>query len=207
MSLKNQAFLLAGVIIVIDQIVKVWVKTHMILGEGISVFGDWFYIQFVENPGMAFGMLFGGSTGKLILTFLRIAMAAWLVWFIPRLVHRGAPKGLVLAVGAILAGAVGNIIDCVFYGVLFSSSVGTVAQMFPEVGYAPLFLGEVVDMFYFPIIDTTLPNWIPIFGGKHFEFFRYIFNVADAAVSVSAFYLLIFQQKSLHFILGKSKNE
>lgn len=184
------------VLLVIDQVSKILVKTHMTIGQSINVFGDWFQIYFVENVGMAFGMSFGGAVGKLLLTVLRIALGIAILIYIRRLLTRDdVPTGVLYGLAAIMCGAFGNIFDSMFYGLVFSESGFTeVATMFPEGGgYAGLFFGKVVDMLYFPIIDTTLPDWLPIWGGKPFRFFSAIFNFADSCITVGAFYLIFFQ--------------
>ena len=184
---------LIGGIIVADQILKIWVKTHMYIGEDIPLIGDWALLHFVENEGFAFGMSFGGTTGKLILSLFRLLASGALIWFLMRQIGKGIHMSLLLCLSLITAGAVGNLIDCCFYGLIFNESTYAVAQMFPpEGGYAPFLLGKVVDMFYFPLFETTLPEWLPIWGGDHFEFFSAIFNIADAAITVGAFWFIIY---------------
>jgi signal peptidase II len=176
--------------IIIDQVIKIAVKTSMPLGGGFSVFGDWFQIRFVENNGMAFGMeLFN----KLFLTGFRIIAVVFLVYILCRLVRkRTYPFGFVLSVAMILAGAVGNIIDCLFYGEIFSSSYGKVAQFVPwGEGYGSLFEGRVVDMFYFPLF--TWPEWMPLVGGD--IFFGPVFNFADARISCSVVAIILFYRR------------
>ena len=199
LSKGNKLTIFALILLVIDQIVKVLVKTNMTIGESIPVIGDWFQILFVENDGMAFGMSFGGDIGKYFLTTFRIILSCVLILWIRRLLKREdeVPTGVLIALTAILCGALGNIVDCLFYGIIFSeSTISDVAQFLPmEGGYAPMLLGRVVDMFYFPIIETTLPDWVPIWGGREFTFFNAIFNVADSCITVGAAYLIIFQWK------------
>ena len=183
-------------LLVIDQASKILVKTNMTLGQSIPVFGDWFQIYFVENIGMAFGMAVGGTVGKLLLSVLRIALGVALFLYIRKLLTRDdGPTGVLFGLAAIMCGAVGNIFDSLFYGMIFSESGFTqVATLFPAGGgYAGPFFGKVVDMLYFPIIDTTLPDWFPIWGGKPFRFFSAIFNFADSCITVGAFYLVLFQ--------------
>ncbi|MBR3030436.1 MAG: lipoprotein signal peptidase [Bacteroidales bacterium] len=190
-------------LLIIDQVSKILVKTNMTLGQSINVLGDWFQIYFVENVGMAFGMAFGGNVGKLLLTVFRIALGIAMFIYIRKLLKRDdVPTGVLYGLAAIMCGAVGNIFDSLFYGMIFSESGFTqVATMFPEGGgYAGPFFGKVVDMLYFPIIDTTLPDWFPIWGGKPFRFFSAIFNFADSCITVGAFYLVIFQWR---FFSGK----
>lgn len=189
---QEKRLLLLGVaLVVIDQVIKVLVKTHMTMGTGgeIRVF-SWFRILFIENPGMAFGMAFGGSFGKILLTLFRLVLSGVLIWWIGRLLRRKdpVPPGVLIGLTLIAAGAVGNLIDCLFYGLLFSaSSLDTVAV--PGGHYAPLMLGQVVDMFYFPL--WTWPDWMPLVGGH--VFFEPVFNFADSCVSVGAVYLVLFQ--------------
>ncbi|MDR0413852.1 MAG: lipoprotein signal peptidase [Prevotellaceae bacterium] len=196
MSLLKKSVLLVTLIIVADQVLKIWIKTHMALRESISIIGDRVLIHFTENPGMAFGIELFGSSGKLLLTLARVVFIGILAWFTWRQIRRKAPTGLVLGLSAMCAGALGNLIDCLFYGVIFSASTYTqVAQLFPaEGGYEAFGFGKVVDMLYFPVIQTTYPSWFPFNAGEPFTFFRPIFNLADAAITCSVFYLLIFQR-------------
>lgn len=180
-------------VLVIDQVIKIAVKTNMYMHESIHV-TDWFYIYFTENPGMAFGWEF---FDKLFLTSFRIIAVAVIAYYLIRIIRRGAPTGYIVCLSLILAGAAGNIIDCVFYGQIFNNPpIPFVAHFVPfGTGYEDLFFGRVVDMFYFPIIDTYLPDWLPIVGGEHFVFFSPIFNFADAAISCGIIALLIFYHK------------
>ncbi|MBR4804326.1 MAG: lipoprotein signal peptidase [Bacteroidales bacterium] len=194
---KNRLWLAVAIILailIIDQVIKILVKTHMHIGESIPVFGSWFQILFIENEGMAFGMHFGGSVGKILLSVFRLVASVGIAWGIVYLIKKESRKFLLVSLALVFAGAVGNIIDSCFYGLIFSESSYEVATMFPEEGgYAPFLFGKVVDMFYFPIIDTTLPNWVPIWGGQHFTFFNAIFNFADAAITIGIFMLVIDQ--------------
>ena len=186
---KGRLLLILGIaLVVIDQVIKVLVKTNMTLGESFNVIGDWFRIFFIENEGMAFGMKFGGAFGKFLLSFLRIGLFAAIVWWISRLLKRqGTPTGVVVGLTMIAAGAMGNIIDCYFYGLIFSESTQwEVAHLGGS--YAPFMFGKVVDMFYFPIIDTTFPDW-------PFRFFAPVFNFADSCVTCGALYLIAFQYR------------
>lgn len=182
-------------VLLIDQFIKIWVKTSMYWHESIRV-TDWCYIFFTENNGMAFGM---EIIGKLFLTSFRIVAVILIGYYLYRFIKLGLKAGFIVCISLILTGALGNIIDCVFYGVLFSESTpGQIATFLPKGGgYAPMLYGKVVDMFYFPLIETTWPAWMPIVGGENFIFFSPIFNFADAAISCGIFALFIFYSKYL----------
>lgn len=185
-------------LLVIDQVVKVIVKTTMTLNEGIAVFGNWFYIRFIENPGAAYGMELGGDYGKLILSLFRVVAVAVLCVYIHRLVKRHAPNGVIVAFTLIMVGALGNIVDSAFYGLIFSESTYFMPAVFTAIGdgYGTFLHGNVVDMLYFPIIQIDMmPSWVPVWGGEPFVFFSPIFNIADSYISVALIYLLIFQRK------------
>ena len=183
-------------VLLIDQIIKVWIKTHMYWHESIRV-TDWCYIYFTENNGMAFGM---EIIGKLFLTTFRMVAVAAIGYYLYRFIKHRLKTGFIVCVSLILTGALGNIIDSVFYGVLFSESThAQIATFLPKGGgYAPLLYGKVVDMFYFPIIDTTWPAWMPLVGGEHFIFFSPIFNFADAAISCGIIAMLLFYSRYLN---------
>jgi signal peptidase II len=193
----KKAFILVLLILIADQVFKIWIKTTMTLGQEIPVLGNWFILHFTENEGMAFGMTFGGAHGKLILSIFRIIASGIIGYYIWKLDRRGASTGLILCFALIMAGALGNILDSAFYGLIFSaSSYHTVATLFPpEGGYAGFLHGHVVDMLYFPVIDTRLPEWMPLVGGQPFEFFRPVFNIADASISTGVIALIVFQRK------------
>lgn len=205
---KGTVLLLVGIgLVIIDQVIKILVKTNMSIGENFNVIGQWFKIYFIENEGMAFGMKFGGSVGKFILSLFRIVLFGALVYWIRALLKKpGTPSGVTVGLTLIAAGALGNIIDCLFYGILFSESTySSVAEFLPDGGgYAPFFFGKVVDMFYFPIIDTTFPEWLPLIGGNPFRFFAPVFNFADSCVTCGALYLIFFQWK---FFAKEEKQE
>lgn len=187
-------FLIMGIVLVVDQVVKILVKTRMQIGEEIPLIGSWCCLHFIENEGMAFGMAFGGKVGKLILSLIRIAASAGIMWFLLRKIRKDGRMLLLVSLSLILVGAVGNLLDSCFYGIIFNESYYHVAEMFPaEGGYAPFLFGRVVDMFYFPIIDTTWPQWVPFVGGRPFQFFNAIFNVADSAITVGTVLLIIDQ--------------
>lgn len=181
--------------IVIDQLIKVWVKTNMTLHESIRVF-DWFYISFIENNGMAYGMQIGS---KLVLSLFRVAAISLLVYYLWQQVRKKARLGYIICLSMVLAGAIGNLIDCMFYGLLFNASSEAYTSYFVPfgTGYAPFLMGKVVDMFYFPLIVTTWPEWVPYWGGDEFIFFSPVFNYADANISVGVVLLLLFYRKEI----------
>ena len=188
--------LLTSVILILaDQTLKIWIKTHMILGQEFQIF-DWFIIHFTENNGMAFGLEFGGITGKILLTLFRIIVVIIGVYYVGKIVRPSFPNGALIALGLIIGGALGNIIDSSFYGLVFNESYNNVASFFPQSGgYASLLQGKVVDMFYFPLINSHFPNWLPFWGGEHFIFFRPVFNIADSGISIGIFLILLFYRK------------
>ncbi len=182
----KRAILITALVLLADQALKVWVKLTFYYDSAVPILGSKGYLHFIENRGMAFGMEFGGEWGKLLLTLFRIAAVVVIALIIRNAVRRGAGAGLVASLSLILAGALGNIIDSTFYGVLFSASTPfQKAVLLPaEGGYAPLLHGAVVDMFYFPLVEGRLPDWLPVWGGDPFVFFRPVFNLADAAITV-----------------------
>jgi signal peptidase II len=178
-------------VLIVDQWSKIYVKMNFELGEDLPVF-DWFIIHFIENPGMAFGMEFGGEYGKLALSLFRI-VAVLGIGYVLFTLPKNTPRGLKFCGALVLAGAIGNIIDSVFYGVLFNHSIGQIATFLPEGGgYSPFFYGKVVDMFYFPLFHGYFPEWFPLWGGEEFLFFRPVFNVADASISVGIVSIFLF---------------
>lgn len=181
--------------IAIDQLIKIWVKTNMTLHESIRVF-DWFYISFIENNGMAYGMQIGS---KLALSLFRVAAIGVLVYYLWLQVRCKARMGYVACLSLVLAGAIGNLIDCMFYGLVFNASSEFYTSYFVDfgTGYAPFLMGKVVDMFYFPLIVTTWPEWVPYFGGQEFIFFSPVFNFADASISVGVALLALFYRKEI----------
>jgi signal peptidase II len=194
----RKIFLTAFILVLIDQILKIWIKTHFILGEEFQIF-DWFIIHFTENNGMAFGMEFGGYLGKMLLTLFRIIVVGVGIKYILNLSKTKMPNGALIALGLIIGGAIGNIIDSSFYGIIFNESYNNLAQFLPETGgYSSLLHGKVVDMFYFPLLNSHYPHWLPIWGGEHFIFFRPIFNVADAGISVGIFMILLFYRRDFN---------
>ncbi len=187
------------VVLILDQWLKIWVKLNINYGEGFNILGlEWAQIHFIENPGMAFGLSYGGVTGKIILSTFRIVMVAVLIYILRSLMKNKESLGLLISFALIIAGAMGNILDSMFYGLIFSKSVfhGGLSEFMPAGGgYAPFLQGKVVDMFYFPLLDTTLPEWFPFWGGERFQFFRPVFNLADSAISVGVASIILFHRK------------
>jgi len=209
--LKKSTILILVIVLIllIDQCLKIYIKTSFPLGGGFNILGlDWARIHFVENEGMAFGLSFGGMTGKYLLSIFRIVMVGFLIYFLKTLIRSGEPFGLQLSFALIIAGAIGNILDSMFYGLVFSESCFHcgIAEMWPEGGgYAGFLQGSVVDMFYFPMIDTYLPEWVPRVGGNRFAFFKPVFNVADSAISVGVAIILLFYRS--YFIHPKKAHK
>jgi len=209
MSKLTKSIIIVFVILIIDQILKIWVKTHMLIGESSFEHWDWSakwaQLRFIENKGMAFGMVFpwmSADTGKLLLSIFRIIAIGAIIWYLLKIIRENAHTWFVISLSLILAGAIGNLIDSAFYGIIFNES-GSIystsdmpAVLFPEGGgYASFLHGSVVDMLYFPMIEGTYPDWFPFKGGQDFTFFQPIFNIADSAVTVGVLIILIFQKK------------
>lgn len=197
MSNKYKALVVIFFVLVIDQVSKILVKTNMTLGESIPVLGNWFYIRFIENPGMAFGIDIPGQWGKLILSLFRIVAVIGIGFYLRMLIVRKAPTGLVVCLSMVLAGALGNILDSAFFGLLFNESTySQVATFLPDGGGYTTFLhGQVVDMLYFPLLEGQYPYWFPFVGGQHFIFFRPIFNLADSSITTGVIIILLFQKR------------
>lgn len=197
------ATLIIVAILLIDQAIKIWVKTSMTLHESIHI-TDWFYITFIENMGMAFGMQLGS---KIVLSLFRVVAIGVLGYYIWQQVNKNARTGYLVCLSMVLAGAAGNLIDCMFYGMLFNESSPYYLSYFVDfgTGYAPFLMGKVVDMFYFPLIETEWPTWMPFVGGQHFVFFSPVFNFADACISVSVVLLLLFYREEISKITLKKE--
>ncbi|EGD34291.1 MULTISPECIES: lipoprotein signal peptidase [unclassified Capnocytophaga] len=191
----SHASLIIFLVLLLDQVSKIYIKTHFMIDQSIHVF-DWFHIRFIENPGAAWGVKIPGMYGKLILTIFRIIAIMGIGYWLWDSVKRKAPKILIISIALIFAGALGNIIDSILYGVIFDSSVNNVATFMSNHPYGTLFHGKVVDMLYFPLIDTTLPEWVPYYGGSRFTFFDPVFNIADASISIAVGLLIIFNKKA-----------
>ncbi len=200
MKLRS-AFSIIAVVIIIDQALKFWIKTSFPYGHVMDIAGQkWAQLYFIENPGMAWGMELGGDWGKMILTLFRLGAVTFGSWYLVRIVKQQYSTGFIFCAALIYAGALGNLIDSMFYGMIFEeSSYVQIAKAFPAGGHYGGFLhGKVVDMLYFPMIKSTFPAWLPLLGGKDFEFFSPIFNIADASISVGVITLLLFQKRFLH---------
>lgn len=198
---KIHVILLILAILLVDQVFKFYIKTNYYLGEDHAMLGNWFRLHFVENEGMAWGWKLGesGSWGKMALTLFRLLAVFFGVYYIHKIIKEKYPKGFIICVALIFAGAVGNLIDSMFYGMIFDASIhgtGNVAVLFPEGGgYADFLHGKVVDMLYFPIIDTNFPDWVPFWGGENFLFFSPVFNIADSSISIGLILILLFQNR------------
>lgn len=197
MSRSLKSLIIIILILIVDQVLKIWIKTNLSLGEEIIVFKEWFILHFVENNGMAFGFEFAGEYGKVFLSIFRILAVIAIGWYLFKLAkQKEIPFGFILSISLIFAGAIGNIIDSLFYGMIFNHSMGQVATLFPQDGgYSSFLHGKVVDMFYFPLIEGRYPDWLPKIGGNPFIFFRPVFNIADSAITVGIFSILLFYRK------------
>jgi signal peptidase II len=204
----RNVFLIICLVVLADQALKIYVKTHYHAGESNAIIGNWFRLYFIENEGMAYGWKFGGDYGKMVLTLFRLAAVIFGVFYIKKIVEKKYHPGFIVCAALIFSGALGNLIDSMFYGLIFEDSSGlsyNVAKMFPKHGYAGFLHGKVVDMLYFPIIrNTHFPLWIPVWGGEEFEFFRPIFNLADASISTGIITILLFQKRFFKSNVGNS---
>ncbi|MCK4466349.1 MAG: lipoprotein signal peptidase [Bacteroidales bacterium] len=196
MTVTKKSLILIILILVIDQVLKIWVKTHMVLGQEYRIIGDWFIIHFIENNGMAFGMEIAGKFGKILLTIFRIIAIIGIGFYLKYLIREKANTGLIICISLVFAGALGNIIDSIFYGMIFNESYLKTATLFPpDGGYSSLLHGKVVDMFYFPVIKSRFPDWFPFWGSESLVFFRPVFNIADASITTGVISILVFQRK------------
>ena len=197
MSLRK-AYLIVFILLFVDQLSKIYIKTNFILGDEVEVF-SWFKIHFIENEGMAWGTVIPGTYGKLILTIFRLLVVPLIAyWLWDSIEKKHSSNYLIVAISLILAGALGNIIDSVFYGVIFDDSTYQLATLFSDKPYGHWLYGKVVDMFYFPLFEGDWPEWLPVIGGQHFKFFNAIFNVADMAISTGVGILIVFNKKAFH---------
>ena len=196
MSTKDKSILIILIVLFLDQALKIWIKTNMMLGDEIIIAKNWFIIHFIENNGMAFGLEFGNSIGKYFLSIFRILAIGAIGWYIAKLWKKEVPFGLIACFSLIMAGAIGNILDSAFYGLIFNDSYGHIAKIFPAGGgYSSFLQGRVVDMFYFPLISGHYPLWLPYVGGDDFIFFRPVFNMADSSITVGIIAILIFYRR------------
>jgi signal peptidase II len=193
----RKAYLIVFIILLVDQLSKIYIKTNFVLGEEVEVF-SWFRIHFIENEGMAWGTVIPGTYGKLILTTFRLLVVPLIGYWLWDSVKKQSSNYLLVAISLIFAGAIGNIVDSVFYGVIFDDSSYQVATLFSDKPYGNWLYGKVVDMFYFPLFEGSWPEWLPIIGGQYFKFFNAIFNVADMAICTGVGILLVFNKKAFH---------
>jgi len=210
-------FIIIALIILVDQVLKFYIKLSFIPGEERPIIGHWFNLHFVENEGMAWGWKFGGNVGKIILTLFRLIAVVWGTFLLMDFVKKGYHKGFIVCAGMIYAGALGNLLDSLFYGLIFDISYNPmtyegghmVAKAFAGHGYGSFLHGKVVDMLYFPLINTTLPSWIPIWGNQQFEFFQPVFNIADASISIGVISILVFQNRffNKHSLIESKKTD
>jgi signal peptidase II len=208
MKSRNVAFIIL-LIVLADQALKIYIKTHFYINDQHNVIGEWFKLLFVENEGMAYGWSFGGNAGKMILTLFRLGAVIFGVFYLNSIIKKKYHQGFIICAALIFAGALGNLIDSMFYGMIFEESVygsSAIAKIFPNQGYAGFMHGKVVDMLYFPIIESHFPEWLPIWGGEDFIFFRPIFNLADAAISTGVITILVFQKKFFKHIDAEKNN-
>lgn len=195
---KRTVILIIALIVIADQALKIYIKTHFHLGESHNALGKWFQLFFIENEGMAYGWKLGEGWGKITLTLFRLAAVIFGIFYLKKIIEEKYHKGFIICVALVFAGALGNLIDSLFYGMIFEDSNAytlNIAKIFPAHGYASFLHGRVVDMLYFPIIHSQYPSWIPFVGGKEFSFFNYIFNIADASVSIGVITIILFKKQ------------
>ena len=208
MSIGKKSILIILIILTLDQLFKILIKTNMIIGQEIPVIGNWFILHFTENNGMAFGMDLPGENGKIFLSLFRILAVTGIAFYMRYLIRQKAHNGLVFSVALILAGAAGNIFDSLFYGMIFDDSWGKVATLFPDGGgYSSFLHGRVVDMLYFPVIRGYWPDWFPFWGGRSLVFFRPVFNMADSSITVGVFIILFFQKRFFAELENKKEDD
>ena len=196
MSASKKALLIIFIVLFLDQWLKIWVKTHMYIGQDFNIIGNWFVIHFIENNGMAFGINIPGEFGKIALSLFRIVAISVIGWYLFRLAKENVSFIMIASIALIFAGALGNIIDSAFYGIIFNDSYYHVATFLPESGgYSSFLHGRVVDMFYFPIIKGYFPSWFPFWGSEQFIFFRPVFNIADSSITTGVVLFILFQKK------------
>lgn len=208
MKARQVTFIILLVVLA-DQALKFYIKTHFFLDDSHKIMGNWFQLYFVENEGMAYGWKFGGQAGKMVLTLFRLGAVIFGVWYLRSIIRKKYNQGFIVCAALIFAGALGNLLDSMFYGLIFEASDrGHIAALFPKHGYAGFLHGKVVDMLYFPIIhDAHFPKWVPVWGGEEFVFFRPIFNLADASISTGVITILVFQKRFLKHHLGNETND
>ncbi len=209
MSRTTKSIVIILAVLIADQTLKIWIKTSLSLGGEIVVFKNWFILHFVENNGMAFGFEFAGGYGKIFLSVFRIVAVFAIGWYLLKLARqKDIPFGFIISLSLIFAGALGNIIDSLFYGLIFNQSFGQVATLFPDGGgYAGFLHGKVVDMLYFPLLTGHYPTWLPFLGGNEFIFFRPVFNIADSSITVGIFSILLFYRRYFNKSSLKEENE